>query len=274
MSDFNAFQCAAKAWPVLTRAAADRHTLTYGTLGKAIGVHHRPVRYVLSEIQDYCLREKLPPLTILVESGNGKVGKGFIAWEADDIEAGREMVYAESWPNYSNPFAFGLDGQTPDRIAAALAHMNITPQQAYARVKVRGMAQVVFRKTMLRVYGGRCAFSGDGGEPLMQAAHIVPWGKCAPEERLDPRNGLLLSTQHHRMFDLDWIRVTPEYRIQINSKVVAGHALSAPQWQALRAIDGQPIRLPAEARHHPSPSLLARRYSSKEMLGELRALEA
>jgi len=62
---------AARAWPVLTATAQQRTTVTYGKLGKAIGIHQRPVRYVLGLVQEYCLAENLPPLTILVVQALG-----------------------------------------------------------------------------------------------------------------------------------------------------------------------------------------------------------
>jgi putative restriction endonuclease len=266
MSSFNAFELAAKAWPILTAAAEKQQSVTYGWLANTIGMsHHRPINLVLSEIQDYCLREKLPPLTILVESQGGGVGTGFIAWDADDIESGRQKVYAENWNSQLNPFTFALDGTTLDDLAAALAESKLSGKQAYARVKVRGMAQIIFRKALLHVYGRRCAFSNDGGELLMQAAHIVPWNECEADEKLDPRNGILLSVLHHRMFDLNWIQLSPDYRISVNRIEVEAYPLSPRQRENLAAIEGRQMRLPADSRHHPSPSYISRRYASTKL---------
>src|SRR4051794_32651460 len=62
----NQYQRAFLAWPVLTATASNHGTITYKEVGDRLGIHHRPVRFVLSVIQDHCLKEKLPPLTIIV----------------------------------------------------------------------------------------------------------------------------------------------------------------------------------------------------------------
>jgi putative restriction endonuclease len=274
MSDddhFNPYELAYRAWDVLIKRAKEGHPITYGELANALGIHHRPVKYVLSKIQDYCLHDKLPPLTILVEDQKGNVGKGFIAWDTDDLASGREKVYAENWTNRANPFAFASSGATPDEVANAIATGTTTPSDAFAKVRVRGTAQVVFRKTMLRVYDGQCAFSGDKAEPLLQAAHIIPWGVATPGQRLDPTNGILLNVLHHRMFDLDWLRIDEDYRIRVNRNALTDHTLSAEQDTALNKLDGSRIKLPRDERHWPSKEFLARRREDPKLLREVRA---
>ncbi len=64
MAQVNQVERASRAWPVLVAIARDEKTITYGELARALGIHHRPIRYVLGLIQDYFLAEKLPPLTI------------------------------------------------------------------------------------------------------------------------------------------------------------------------------------------------------------------
>jgi len=44
-------------------------------------------------IQDYCLEEKLPPLTILLVNQHGRPGEGFIAWDVDDLDEGYRPRY-------------------------------------------------------------------------------------------------------------------------------------------------------------------------------------
>lgn len=73
------YQRAALAWPVLTATAANESKITYLELPQRLGIHPRPIRFVLAVIQDHCLREKLPPLTILVvNQGHHQPGQGFI----------------------------------------------------------------------------------------------------------------------------------------------------------------------------------------------------
>ena len=86
----NQHERAYRAWQILTDYASKHKQLTYGELGKLLNIHHRAVRYVLSLIQDYCLDEKIPPLTIIVVNQlTGSPGEGFIAWDVNTIDQGQ-----------------------------------------------------------------------------------------------------------------------------------------------------------------------------------------
>lgn len=235
----NQFEIAYRAWPILIEAAYNKTKIKYGDLAKRLQIHQRPIRFVLEEIQNYCLDEKLPPLTILVENKQGVVGKGFIAWDVDDIDTGLEKVYAFDWKGVQNPFAFASDGTSPEMIASDLAKRRVNSKDIYAKVQVRGPAQMIFKDTLIKVYGGRCAFSGYKGKSLLQAAHILPWSRCKAEERLEPRNGILLSVLHHRLFDLHWIKIDENYQIHVNQKLIKNQSLSKDELALLAGLDGK-----------------------------------
>lgn len=257
----NQFERAFRAWPILAEVARNKRRIRYGDLAKELEIHVRPVRFVLEEIQNYCLNEKLPPLTILVESKKGVVGQGFIAWDAaDGLSAGLQKVYAFDWSGIPNPFEFASQGATPEEIASALTKRTISSEDVYAKVRVRGMGQLIFRETLLLVYGGRCAFSGYKAKVLLQAAHILPWSQCKPEDRLEPSNGILLSVLHHRLFDLDWVRVDENYRIQVNRKLIEKESLSKDELALLAELDGKAMVLPTDSANWPSKQLIAERY--------------
>jgi hypothetical protein len=73
------------------------------------------------------------------------------------------------------------------------------PTEATANRKVR-RGQQFFRQTILNAYGVRCCISGINVPRLLVASHIKPW-RDFPKERLDPRNGLCLSSLHDAAFD-------------------------------------------------------------------------
>ncbi len=72
-----------------------------------------------------------------------------------------------------------------------------TERTALARVR-RG--QQFFRQTVINSYGVCCCISGINVPRLLVASHIKPW-RDFPKERLNPRNGLCLSTLHDAAFD-------------------------------------------------------------------------
>ena len=263
MATINQFERAYRAWPILARVAHNKERIKYGELAKELQIHHRPVKYVLEEIQNYCLYEKLPPLTILVENKKGMVGKGFIAWDIDDLDTGLQKVYALDWTEIQNPFGFAHDGASPEEIASALAKRTVSPKDIYAKVRVRGMGQIIFRETLLQTYAGCCAFSGYKGKSLLQAAHILPWSKSKPEERLDPSNGILLSILHHHLFDLDWIRIDENYHILVNQKLVEKQSLSKEELALLAGLNGKAMTLPPDSRNWPSKQLIAERNNER-----------
>jgi putative restriction endonuclease len=61
--------------------------------------------------------------------------------------------------------------------------------------------QQFFRQSVINAYGLSCCVSSINVPRLLVASHIKPWSKCSDAERLDPRNGLCLSSLHDAAFD-------------------------------------------------------------------------
>jgi putative restriction endonuclease len=262
-SGVNQYERAYRAWPFLTAAAAAGTTVTYSELANALGIHHRPIRYILAVIQDWCLDEKKPPLTILVVSQDrGEPGQGFIAWDTSDLAEGYKQVYSFPWTQVANPFAFAGGGATPEQLAHRLVIQPGDAGEIYGRIQNRGFAQVVFRLALLAAYGRRCAFCGLGLTDALEAAHIIPWSKASFAERVLPSNGLLLCATHHSLFDAGILTVTPDRTIRCRQDRLSGHPWNEADRRASMALDGKAMALPADTRHYPSHAALAYRASS------------
>jgi alkylated DNA nucleotide flippase Atl1 len=92
----NANLRATQIWPVLAWAAMNRQTMTYGMLGKLIGVPARGLGNLLEPIQAYCVQHELPPLTALVVSSTtGMPGTGFTA--ASEVPKALQDVFSFDW---------------------------------------------------------------------------------------------------------------------------------------------------------------------------------
>lgn len=256
MTKVNQKERAARAWPFLTQLAANRETATYLEIGQHLGVHHRTIRFVLSEIQDFCLSDKLPPITILIVNQKGTPGDGFIAWDVDNFDEGLDLVYNYPWGDLTNPFGFAVDGSSVQSIAEGVVRHTITPKDAYARVKVRGMAQAVFRAALLKAYGSRCALSDVYSPSLLEAAHIIPWSEAAPDQRINPCNGVLLSTINHRFLDLGWLRINEDYTVATDTSKTQVKSLER---KLLIELNGSKLRLPADKKHWPTPAFIRQR---------------
>jgi putative restriction endonuclease len=251
------------AWPRLTERATQRTTITYLELGELIGgVHQRAIARTLGPIQDYCLAEQLPPLTILVVQKTAKMpGHGFIAWERDDMQAGLEQVFAYPWDTLPNPFAYAGDGSTTR--ASLVRRLVSNPNLAadiYASVRVRGIAQQIFRDALLEAYDGACAFCGMTFVGALEAAHIIPWPEATLAQRLDPRNGILLCRTHHSLFDDGHLWLDETCRVMHDDTVYGADTYSAADTWFTRNIHARHIRLPADGQLHPDPAWIALRY--------------
>jgi putative restriction endonuclease len=236
-------------WNILKEKAASRSAITYGELAKAIAMHHRPLRFVLELVQAYCLQESLPPLTILVVNKNsGLPGHGFIAWDRQDLESGRVVTYECNWSAYQNPFSYAESGETAKSIAEELLSNPDGSEDVYARVRVRGAGQIILRESLLVAYSHRCAFCGFSVDCALESAHIKPWSECAPSEKLNIRNGLLLCPTHHRLFDQHVLGIDGNYNL------VQLKGISLPsKYDGLMVSEllGKPIHLPDRFEHRP-----------------------
>src|SRR5688500_4556906 len=99
-----------QAWPVLILAAKNRHILTYELLGRLTGMHAAGLGSVLEQIQSYCLRHRLPPLSaLIVNKSTGLPSPGFVA--ASDVPRAIATVFEHDWLAIACP--------TPGQLAQA-----------------------------------------------------------------------------------------------------------------------------------------------------------
>lgn len=253
--EINQFERAALGWQILKRVSAEETFITYKNFGNEIGVHHRAVRFVLDKIQDYCLNNQLPPITILVGDKNGIPGTGFTAWDVDNFEEGFEKVYNYNWNNLENPFSYAFTGTTEDEIVNELLNEPEKSKETYGKIKVRGTAQIIFRKALLKAYDSRCAFCDFSFSFALQAAHIIPWSKASKNQRLDVRNGILLCANHHCLFDNGLLTINDDYSINFQSN--AKHkAISNYDNLLSSAFHKQRIKLPKNEKHWPNKEFL------------------
>lgn len=251
MPRINQAERAGHAWNILAEVARKRETITYGQLGAAIGIHHRAIRYVLGPIQDYCLEEKLPPLTILVHSTSGLLGIGFIAHGRDDLDGGVNAVWQHDWKSQQNPFDFSIQGASLDSLIADLVANPDIAAEVYALVKARGIQHILFRSAVRKAYASRCALSGIQFEEALEAAHIVPWANATTQQRMDVRNGLLLSSLHHKLFDKGLITITRDYNIAYYDPNESDRDYSNLDRSLTVALHGKQMHTPRLLKHRP-----------------------
>jgi len=82
-------------------------------------------------------------------------------------------------------------------------------------VKAR-LGQGAFRVLVTDAYQRRCAISGERTLPVLEAAHIKPYARSGPNL---VRNGLLLRSDLHKLFDIGLLTVTPDLRVEVSKRI-------------------------------------------------------
>lgn len=78
------------------------------------------------------------------------------------------------------------------------------------------LGQSSFRLLITEAYKRRCAITGEHTLIALEAAHIVPY---AQEGTHDPRNGLLLRADFHRLYDAGLVSVTPDLKVKVSPRI-------------------------------------------------------
>lgn len=78
------------------------------------------------------------------------------------------------------------------------------------------LGQGAFRVEVTDAYSRRCAITGERTLPALEAGHIRPYSKAGPH---DIRNGLLLRSDLHNLFDLGYLTVTFDYRVEVSRRI-------------------------------------------------------
>lgn len=120
-------------------------------------------------------------------------------------------------------------------------------KEAFYLALSRGSAQSYFRKIMIEIYKGKCAFCGMSIKSVLEAAHIIPWSKATDEQKADPKNGILLCANHHKMFDDGILSFNKEYVVVKGRK-----KLSNDQEKWVKDVLNKELLLPDDENYYPN----------------------
>ena len=94
---------------------------------------------------------------------------------------------------------------------------NLKGETKIREVKTR-VNQNIFRQIVLANYNRKCAITGIDLPDLLVASHIIPWSQNEVE-RLNPENGICLSSLYDRAYDKGLIGITEKYQIVLSSEL-------------------------------------------------------
>ncbi len=137
--------------------------------------------------------------------------------------------------------------------------LNITPQDLEGKERTvvikQRVNQSVFRSMILSNYEERCAVTGINVPELLVAGHIIPWADSDSQQKLNPENGICLSSLYDKAFDKGLITISPDdYTICISSALLQYNTQDYYD-KHFGCIGGQKIILPIE--HQPNRDFLA-----------------
>ncbi|MHC9210516.1 HNH endonuclease [Serratia marcescens] len=121
----------------------------------------------------------------------------------------------------------------------------------FSTVKTR-VDQNLFRKNVLEAYEYRCCITGLEEPALLVASHILPWSYSI-EQRLNPSNGLCLSSLHDKAFDRGLITFDDKLRLALSNKIK--QLKSSIYVENFEKYEGKMIRTPIS--HSPDKAHLA-----------------
>jgi putative restriction endonuclease len=133
------------------------------------------------------------------------------------------------------------------------------PQQPTARIPIPRygeptlirprLGQGVFRVSVTDVYQRRCAITGERTLPILDAAHIRPYGQGGEH---DITNGLLLRTDIHRLFDLGYVTVSVDGKFEVGRRLKEDFENGKHYY----AMHGQSVFWPSHPEQRPKQELL------------------
>lgn len=134
-------------------------------------------------------------------------------WE--EFHSDPERLAAESETLWDEVVASSVSQRSKRRSELGEPKMPRGETEAHRVQRVR-CAQSFFRKVLLAAYGDRCCISGIAVPQLLVASHILPWADY-PEHRVNPRNGLCLSSLYDAAFDRHLITFDEDNRLVLGA---------------------------------------------------------
>ena len=212
----------------------------------------------------HCANAHLPPLTsIVIGKFSGVPGEGFTSWAIDDIAGAHQSVFRYDWTLVPNPFAGFDEEDTIESLSRIILNDPTKSAELYAKIQIRGSVQAIFRTSVLIAYGGKCAICGLSFKESLDAAHIIPWSKATPSQRISPRNGLLLCSNHHKLFDSGRIGISGDFMVLHDHQGHDTDSYGKADKAATIKFHDAKLRLPENPSLWPKRGYLKRRISAK-----------
>lgn len=102
-----------------------------------------------------------------------------------------------------------------------LENIDLSQTEKYQIAKAR-IGQGKFRRLLIEE-GAFCPFTQVDDFRLLVASHIKPWSVSSNSERLNPKNGLLLTPTYDKLFDKGFISFTNDKKLMISNELTSSN---------------------------------------------------
>jgi len=150
---------------------------------------------------------------------------GSYLWVKDEATS---LLLMQDWARRIDEVFFRPTGsqeaeQILNDLCTILEDTSKSETERVAEVAIR-LGQGKFRADLEQEFGNACAATRLTVLPALRASHIVPWRNSVSTQKLDPKNGLLLSANLDALFDRYMITFRPDGKLEV-SKSVTQHDL-------------------------------------------------
>lgn len=148
------------------------------------------------------------------------------------------------WKRFQTELQLPLETGLPSRSVAF--ELVEAPDEDWESTRRRKrLAQPLFRRDVLAVYGWKCAVTESDYSDVLEAAHIQPFRSLASHH---PQNGIALRRDIHRLFDRGLLT------FENDGTLVLSQQLKGTSYEPL---SGSKARFPLASSHRPSEHALA-----------------
>ncbi|MXW54962.1 MAG: HNH endonuclease [Gammaproteobacteria bacterium] len=112
------------------------------------------------------------------------------------------------------------------------------------------LGQGAFRVVITDIYNRRCAVTGERTLPALEASHIHPYSDGGKHE---PKNGLLLRGDIHRLFDRGYVTITPKLHFEVSPRIKEEFENGRDYY----SLHGTQVASPPQVHLRPDPKALA-----------------
>ena len=134
---------------------------------------------------------------------------------------------------------------------------NYRVEDDFGNVKIRGAMQKKFSDEVKNNYNNKCAVTGISTRSLLIGSHIIPWSKDK-DRRLDPSNGICLSSLVDKCFEEGLIVIDTDYRLRVSKNLDNDKELRL----YLNKFNGKKINLPKNKDNYPNIDCLKYRINN------------